>query len=196
MIPYALLPSLISYMMITAFTPGPGNILSLNTVTAYGWQKGRKLVFGICGGYFTLHITAAVLCFCLSQLIGGSVIVIKYIGVLYLLWLAAHIIRSVPDFHGAERSPSFWTGYLMQLINVKVLLFSLTLQSSYFQPYLHTLPKMLLAGFLVSLFGSCASLSWAGAGILMEKFYRAHYKLINRVMGLFLLYSAMTLLLH
>ena len=28
------------YSVINAFTPGPGNILALNTVTNYGWKKG------------------------------------------------------------------------------------------------------------------------------------------------------------
>ena len=27
------------YAVINAFTPGPGNILALNTVTNYGWKK-------------------------------------------------------------------------------------------------------------------------------------------------------------
>lgn len=29
------------YSVINAFTPGPGNILALNTVTNYGWKKGK-----------------------------------------------------------------------------------------------------------------------------------------------------------
>ena len=31
------------YSVINAFTPGPGNILALNTVTNYGWKKGNPL---------------------------------------------------------------------------------------------------------------------------------------------------------
>ena len=27
------------YSLVNAFTPGPGNILALNTVTKYGWKK-------------------------------------------------------------------------------------------------------------------------------------------------------------
>lgn len=30
------------YCLINAFTPGPGNILALNTVTNYGWRKGKN----------------------------------------------------------------------------------------------------------------------------------------------------------
>lgn len=31
------------YASVNAFTPGPGNILALNTVTNYGWGKGKPL---------------------------------------------------------------------------------------------------------------------------------------------------------
>lgn len=31
------------YAGVNAFTPGPGNILALNTVTNYGWGKGKPL---------------------------------------------------------------------------------------------------------------------------------------------------------
>lgn len=37
------------YSIINAFTPGPGNILALNTVTTvttYGVKKGRPLFWG------------------------------------------------------------------------------------------------------------------------------------------------------
>ena len=35
------------YIIINAFTPGPGNILALNTVTEYGCKKGKPLFLGI-----------------------------------------------------------------------------------------------------------------------------------------------------
>ena len=39
------------FSLINAFTPGPGNILALNTVTNYGYKKGRPLFLGIFAGY-------------------------------------------------------------------------------------------------------------------------------------------------
>lgn len=38
------------YAIVNAFTPGPGDILALNTVTNYGWKKGKPLFFGIFTG--------------------------------------------------------------------------------------------------------------------------------------------------
>lgn len=37
--PKAVLSNFLIYCVINAFTPGPGNILALNTVTNYGYKK-------------------------------------------------------------------------------------------------------------------------------------------------------------
>ncbi|ELP58972.1 hypothetical protein F502_12636 [Clostridium pasteurianum DSM 525 = ATCC 6013] len=31
--------TMLGYMLVCSFTPGPGNILALNTTTQFGWQK-------------------------------------------------------------------------------------------------------------------------------------------------------------
>ena len=59
---YALM-SFFVYVIINAFTPGPGNILALNTVTNFGWKKGKKLFFGIFSGYYAVQIICAVFVF-------------------------------------------------------------------------------------------------------------------------------------
>ena len=41
--PMAVLSNFLIYCVINAFTPGPGNILALNTVTNYGYKKGKPL---------------------------------------------------------------------------------------------------------------------------------------------------------
>ena len=55
-----------AYSIINAFTPGPGNILALNTVTNYGWKKGKPLFLGIFTGYYVVQILCAVFVFGVS----------------------------------------------------------------------------------------------------------------------------------
>ena len=40
--PMAVLSNFLIYCIINAFTPGPGNILALNTVTNYGYKKESR----------------------------------------------------------------------------------------------------------------------------------------------------------
>lgn len=36
--------SLLGYMLVCSFTPGPGNKLALNTTSTYGWKRSRSLI--------------------------------------------------------------------------------------------------------------------------------------------------------
>ena len=83
------------YSVINAFTPGPGNILALNTVTNYGWKKGTPLFFGIFSGYYVVQMICAVFVYGVSTLLPEVLGVMKYVGAAYILWLAAHIAVSV-----------------------------------------------------------------------------------------------------
>lgn len=60
MIPGYVLTNFFVYALVNAFTPGPGNILALNTVTNYGWKKGRPLFWGIFAGYYAVQIAVFV----------------------------------------------------------------------------------------------------------------------------------------
>ena len=85
------------YSLINAFTPGPGNILALSTVTNYGWKKGKPLFFGIFAGYYVVQLICAVFVFGVSTFLPGVLGGMKYIGAAYILWLAIHIAFSQPD---------------------------------------------------------------------------------------------------
>ena len=61
--PAYVIGNFVLYCVINAFTPGPGNILALNTVTNYGWKKGRPLFFGIFTGYYVVQLICAVFVF-------------------------------------------------------------------------------------------------------------------------------------
>ena len=80
--------------MINAFTPGPGNILALNTVTNYGWKKGRPLFFGIFTGYYVVQLICAVFVFGIAAFLPSVLGVMKYIGAAYIFYGLRYILRS------------------------------------------------------------------------------------------------------
>lgn len=95
------------YSMINAFTPGPGNILALNTVTNYGWKKGAPLFLGIFSGYYVVQMICAVFVYGISTLLPDVLGIMKYVGAAYILWLAVHVAFGRPEDAGADRSASF-----------------------------------------------------------------------------------------
>ena len=86
--PMAVLSNFLIYCVVNVFTPGPGNILALNTVTNYGYKKGKPLFFGIFAGYYVVQIICAIFVYGVNSLLPNVMEVMKYIGAAYILWLA------------------------------------------------------------------------------------------------------------
>ncbi|MCR5019958.1 LysE family transporter, partial [Ruminococcus sp.] len=112
--PAYVIGNFVLYCVINAFTPGPGNILALNTVTNYGWKKGRPLFFGIFTGYYVVQLICAVFVFGIAAFLPSVLGVMKYIGAAYILWLAIHIAISKPEKDDDSRSASYMKGFLLQ----------------------------------------------------------------------------------
>jgi cysteine/O-acetylserine efflux protein len=182
--------TMLGYMLVCSFTPGPGNILALNTTTQFGWQKGKRLIFGICAGYASVQFVCTLAVYGLNAFLTPVLAVLKYIGSIYMLWLAVQIYRSKPLKDKNAGQASFREGFSLQFVNVKIYFYIMTLLMGYLVPYISTLPGLLLAGIGVVSVGSAACLTWAFLGIKLQHIYEKHYKSINSILSLFLLYCA------
>lgn len=182
------------YMLVSSFTPGPGNILALNTMMNYGWKKGKQLIMGIGLGYFVVQYICTVAVYFLSIYLKSVTMFIKYAGAIYLVWLAIHIILSKAENQSDNKKANFITGFLLQLVNVKIYFYCITLLSVYIVPYFESALYIILMGLFVILVGCSATLTWAFLGVKLQKFYMSHFKVCNIVLGLFLLYCAYTII--
>ena len=175
------------YSVINAFTPGPGNILALNTVTNYGYKKGRPLFGGIFAGYYVVQMICAIFVFGVSTFLPDVLGIMKYIGAAYILWLAVHIAMSRPDTDSVEKSASFLKGFLLQFVNVKIYLFGITALTGYITDFSASLWVLILFEFIIATIGTVATLTWVGMGVLIQKVYQRHYRVINVILALTLL---------
>ena len=186
----SILGTLSCYMMISSFTPGPGNILAMNTTTRFGWKKGKNLILGICCGYLLVQMICTVILYSLNMVLSPVLSVLKYVGAIYMVWLAIHIAISRQGKDNTNETPSFLTGFLLQLVNVKIYFYISTLLTAYLIPYIKDLPALILAGVGVTIIGSTASLTWAFLGVKLQNIYSRHFRVINIILSLFLLYCA------
>lgn len=183
------------YSAINAFTPGPGNILALNTVTNYGWKKGKPLFLGIFAGYYVVQLICAVFVFGVSTFLPGMLGIMKYVGSAYILWLAIHIAFSRPDGDSEKKSASFWKGFMLQFVNVKIYLFGITALTGYVTNYSTSLWVLILFEVIIATIGTIATTAWIGTGAAIQKIYLQHYRPINIILALTLLecvYSILT----
>ena len=172
------------YSVINAFTPGPGNILALNTVTNYGYKKGRPLYWGIFAGYYVVQVICAVFVFGVSTFLPDVLGIMKYIGTAYILWLAVHIALSKPTTGTVEKSASFLKGFLLQFVNVKIYLFGITALTGYVTEYSASLWVLLLFEIIIATIGTIATLTWVGMGVLIQRAYQKYYRVINIILAL------------
>ncbi len=172
------------YSVINAFTPGPGNILALNTVTNYGYKKGRPLYWGIFAGYYVVQMICAVFVFGVSTFLPDMLGIMKYIGAAYILWLAVHIALSKPTTGTVEKSASFLKGFLLQFVNVKIYLFGITALTGYVTDYSASLWVLLLFEIIIATIGTIATLTWIGMGVFIQRAYQKYYRAINMILAL------------
>ena len=175
------------YCVINAFTPGPGNILALNTVNSYGWKRGKPLFFGIFAGYYMVQIICALFVCGIGAFLPGALKILKYIGAAYIFWLAIHVAISKPATDESAEGASFWKGFMLQFVNVKIYMFGITALTGYITDYSTALFTLVGAELLIATIGSIATSTWIGMGILIRNFYLRHYKIINIILALTLL---------
>ena len=185
--------SLLGYMLVCSFTPGPGNILALNTTSTYGWKQSCPLLLGICLGYALVQTICSVALYCLSQIFASVLNLLRVVGGIYMVWLAVHIFRSEPGNNGIQKDPTLLDGLLLQLVNVKIYFYISSLLSVYFIPNCDTILELALAGAFAVSIGSIACLTWAFLGVKLQRIYLRYFKPVNAVLGLFLLYCAWTI---
>lgn len=176
---------------LTVWSPGPNNILLLTTASKYGFKKNLKFMAGIWTGSMTLMTLSGLLCRTMSEIMPGVWSIMKYVGAAYLLYLAWGTFRRLPPGESSsDKEPSYVSGIVLQLINMKIIFYGLTMFTSFILPYVTSPLALLGYAFYLMVMGAIGNIIWAFAGNVLKKFYTEHYKLMNLVMALLLVWCA------
>lgn len=191
--------ALSTYVLVSAFTPGPNNIMSMSNSIKYGFSKTIVFCAGVFVGCALDMMLCAVATSFLYEQIPAIEPVMRWIGALYIGYLAIAVYLD----KGGEKekktilSPnSFFTGVVMQLVNFKVILYGITVFSTFILPFHRSLDVLALAVLLLSVVVITANTSWALFGALLQSFYAAHRRVLNTIMALLLLYCAVGTVVH
>lgn len=186
----------LSYVFVTSFTPGPNNIMSMTNAARYGFRRSIRFNFGILVGFFMVLILCSLFSAGLYRSIPFIEPVMKVIGAGYILWLAWKTYRSKPD-HSQDMNAqnSFQAGLLLQFVNIKVILYGITIVSTFILPYYSSLPVIMAFTVFLALVGFTSTCCWALFGAVFQKFLSQHSERVNLVMSLLLVYCAVSLFL-
>lgn len=115
--------------IMLAFAPGPDNIFVLTQSMVYGRSAGIKITLGLCTGLIvhTTIVAMGVSAIFQTSLLAFSIL--KYLGALYLLYLAFMTFRATATRIKVERGKEMTSmqlyrrGIIMNITNPKVSIF-------------------------------------------------------------------------
>ena len=191
-----LLLSMSAFALVSSITPGPVNIVSLGAGVQHGFRSTMR------------HVTGATLGFCILLLLIGLGMhellqtrprfmqLVRWFGVVFLLYMAIQLIRDNGELGGESNSkkPSYLQGALMQWLNPKAWLASIAGMGVYAADGSVRLVLQFSVIYFVVCFASLSAWAYAGA-FLRNQFTKPNYlRLFNRAMAALLAVSALYLL--
>ncbi|MBZ9686731.1 LysE family transporter [Clostridium estertheticum] len=185
----------LSYVFVATFTPGPNNILSMVNAKRYGFKNSFRFNLGILTGFIILMIACSYFNLFLFDLMPKIEHYVGIFGAAYMLYLAYKVTfgtKKTTELTNKETN-TYIAGLTMQFVNPKVILYGITVISTFITPYYKSGFTLILFSLLLAFIGFVSTLCWALFGALFQNFLTKYNKQFNIVMGLLLVYCAVSI---
>ena len=183
----------IIYCIIVTSTPGPTNLIILSTVHNFGVKKGVEFAFGAWVAFIILLASSVTLNSIFAAALPKIILTMQLIGSGYILYLAYKIYKMDSSTCSTATYMSFRSGFLMQFINPKVIIFTMTVIPNFVMPYYTSYSTLLVFAVIIIMICFMALSTWILFGTLLKSFFQKHQKPANIVMSIFLVYSAISI---
>jgi threonine/homoserine/homoserine lactone efflux protein len=188
-----LLAALVAFCVVTLVTPGPNNVMLMASGLNFGFRRAQPHLWGVSLGFAVMVLTVGLGLGAVFAAWPSAYVVLKYVGAVYLLYLAWLIATANPvepgDVDGA--SPiTFLQAAAFQWVNPKGWVMAVGAVSAYAAvaafPY-----NMMLIAFLFGVLGILSSVAWVVLGQSLRRLLRhaRAVRLFNVVMALALVAS-------
>jgi cysteine/O-acetylserine efflux protein len=188
--------SLISYVLISTFTPGPSNISSASMAVLHGYKNTLKYQAGLAAGVFSLMFLSGWLSTTLLDLFPSLEPIMRYAGAAYILYLAFGMLKASYTFAEGEVKPlGFTHGLMLNVLNPKLVVYSFTLFSAFLASITGDFTLLILTCLLLAATSFCATSLWAlfGTGIRNYLHQPRLKAIVNILISLSLVYTAISL---
>ncbi len=191
-------PEIISiclFWFVTAFTPGPNNIVASYSGFNFGIKKTIPHILGVTFGFTALIISLIIGLINIFKVYPNIQEVLKYLGTLFLLYLAFKISFSSSDKSSNSENPvKFIETFLFQFLNPKGVIVGIIVVSTYIQVDENYVNYSLQVIILALLFSVTSITSWTLVGRFLRKFAtnEKFIKYFNYAMSVLLILSIFT----
>jgi cysteine/O-acetylserine efflux protein len=187
---------LLSFVLISTFTPGPNNISSASMGVLHGYKNTLTYQVGMAAGVFCVMLLSGWVSNWLVNFFPTFESTLRLIGAGYILYLAFGILKASYTFNENNLKPmGFAQGLILQILNPKLLVYGLTLFTAFLAPITTNVALLVLAATLLTATSFCATSSWALFGTTIKTYlHQPQVKTtVNLMLSLFLVYTAIEL---
>jgi threonine/homoserine/homoserine lactone efflux protein len=187
--------SIALFWFVAAYTPGPNNIVASYSGFNFGIKKTIPHILGTTLGFTSLVFFLTVGLINIFKLFPIIQIIIRYLGTVFLLYLAYKISFSQVSIETKKENPvKFIETFLFQYLNPKGVMVGIVVVSSYVElgeNYINYATQVIL---LALVFSGSSITAWTFIGKFLRKFAtnEKFIKYFNYVMSVLLLLSIIT----
>jgi len=187
--------SIALFWFVAAYTPGPNTVVASYSGFNFGIAKTIPHILGVTLGFTSLVLFLTIGLINVFKLFPIIQLIIKYLGTIFLLYLAYKIAFSSGSNEIKKENPvKFIETFLFQYLNPKGVSVAIIVVSTYVElgvNYINYATQVVLLAFL---FSSTSITLWTFIGKFLRKFAtnEKFIKYFNYVMSVLLLLSIIT----
>ncbi len=158
------------FCLVSSITPGPNNLMLLSSGINFGIRRSLGHLFGVALGFNAMVILVGIGVSQVFELYPSSYLVLKYLSIGYLSYLAYKIANSssLSNNDVRQKPISFTQAVLFQWVNPKAWTMALSVNSVYAPE--QTLTAVLLVSLVFLICNFPAITMWLVAGQGMKQF--------------------------
>jgi threonine/homoserine/homoserine lactone efflux protein len=168
----------------------------MSNASRYGFRKSITFNYGVFIGFFIILGLCNLFSYTLFSLLPSIKPIMTYIGagyILYLAWKTYHSNNTQTEKKNDKNTATFLSGFLLQFVNPKTILYGITTFSTFVVPYYSSPAVLGLFTFTLAFMGFISTLCWSLFGSVFQRFLSNYEKVINTIMALLLVYCAISL---
>ena len=183
------------FWFVTAYTPGPNNVVASYSGFNFGIKKTLPHIFGVTFGFTSLVLFLSIGLINVFKLFPIIQIVMRYLGTIFLIYLSYKIAFSGTSNETKKENPvKFFETFLFQYLNPKGVTVAIIVVSTYVElgeNYINYATQIVALAFLFSI---TSITLWTFVGKFLRKFATndKFIKCFNYVMSSLLLLSIIT----
>ena len=187
--------SIALFWFVAAYTPGPNNILASYSGFNFGIKKTIPHILGVVLGFTSLVFFLSIGLVNVFKLFPIIQEVMKYLGTIFLIYLAYKIASSTTSDETKKENPvKFFETFIFQYLNPKGVTVAIIVVSTYVELGENYINYATQVVSLALLFSSTSITLWTFIGKFLRKFAtnQKFIKYFNYVMSSLLLLSIIT----